>query len=153
MQEHEAQDFILEYLLSKTGGDEDKIVSGYDIAQQFRGTAKEVIYTVLQRMATGNPPVFTAHIRNADIHSFEAFYQPNGFTKAFLDQGGFTKQFQDDEAMRLKKERSEALDEEIKRDSLRLNKDTFRMNRLNKIFLFINAAMAVFTLLWTIFKN
>ena len=153
MHPHEAQDLILKYLVAQTDPEGDKVVSAYEIAKQFPSTAKEIIYSILQKLATAQPPILVAHIRNNEIHSFEAFYHSNGLTEAFLEQGGFARQFQGDEALRLKKAQLEALDEEIKRDSLRLNKDTLKLNKLNKIFLVINAAMALFTLLWTVFKG
>jgi hypothetical protein len=154
IQTHEAQDRILKFLIEKTGHTHNNyITSDYIAKELFPGTHKEVVFVILKKMMHTADPIFTTVVRSDEINTFNVLFKANALSQILLDQGGFTAEFHKKQDAEKKRERSEALDEEIRENSLLLNKDTIRLNKLNKIFLVINALIALFTLAWTIFKG
>ena len=85
------------------------------------------------------------HVRSADLHDFEVFYEPTALTERYLAQGGFTKEYADEATEKARVVKVAVTEELIRQDNLRLNK-------WNKIFLVINALMALGTLALTIFN-
>ena len=136
-------DMILEYLIQhKT----DQPIYSRTIAEEvFPDVDEQSVYLLLKRISNTVDPVVISHVRNADLHNYQAFFEASPLTSRFLkSQGGFTKQHEEEEAAKQREELTKHIDAQIRLDTLRLNK-------WNKIFLIINGIMALATLLWTIF--
>jgi hypothetical protein len=145
IEQHEAMDMILEYLVDNQNPDRpihsSKIHHGL-----FPSSSIEETSLLLSRIMDTVDPVVVSRARNTEIADFDVFFQANAITERFLQQGGFTAIFEE-------QQKEMKVEEYYKLKSRNAIEDSIKMNRWNKIFLVINGLVALATLLIAIFKR
>jgi hypothetical protein len=122
--QHEVMDEILKYLIENKS---DRPIHSETIWKElYPDQDEEVVYFLLQKIMNTADDLVITHIRSAESHNFEVFFDSNAITKRFLEQqGGFTKQFENkqkeiSEQVRLERLQNEKLESEV--DIIRFQK-------------------------------
>lgn len=126
MQQHEAMDMILKYLIDNKS---DTPIHSYTIWKDLfadLSIEEEVVYFMLKKIMSTNDEIVIAKVRSDSLDNFEVFFDATPITKSFLNnQGGFSKQYENEqkekiEEMRLALLNAEKLESEV--DIIRFQK-------------------------------
>lgn len=109
--QHAAMDEILKFLIDKKS---DKPIHSRTIWKElYPDQDEEVVYFLLRKIMNTADDIVVKHVRSAEPHNFEVFFESNAITKRFLEeQGGFTQQFENEQKKIVEQERLERLNNE-----------------------------------------
>lgn len=143
VQEYEAKDRILRYLLAKRENDPEHspIASSTVAAEALPGVAKEVVYFLINKIISNTDPLVEFHPRSLDIsNDYWVALKATVVTDSFINnQGGYTRVFQQQSASEIQDESDRLLERQVRIDTLQINKKNKFFMKINVIFLILNA--------------
>jgi hypothetical protein len=145
MQEHEAKDLVLRFLIDNHF---EKFIHCSEIKKSLFDEQDELIVnTIFIQLVNAGESVVKTQLRSNSLSYFDGFFKATSLTKLYLEnQGGFTSEHEEYLSRKEKENKREKLEIDLAKSNIEANTLNIENASKNKWFTWINIAIGVLNL-------